>query len=71
MVHHALCPIPYYRLCGLKVKVSMAHSALLELILKEVGLCFSSSVYNKKNTFFLYLNWQSKIWQYSVQSSQE
>ena len=31
----------------------MAHRASLEHILKEVGLCFSSSVYNKELFIFI------------------
>ena len=38
----------------------MVHRASLEHILKEVGLCFSSSVYEMK-CFFQNLNLQNKI----------
>ena len=47
---------PYqYSLCGFEVKDNRAHRASLDLILKEVGLCSSSFLYNKKY-FYIWID---------------
>ena len=60
MAHRASCPVPHHTTgcVGLRWKISMAHRASFDHILKEVGLRISFSVYNK--TCFLSLNWQTK-----------